>query len=154
MTVIVSKTRPWLFVCCSCSEHDKVQRQRQRQEAAEARLAEQEAESAARQRKAARSDAVSAYKTLLAEVVRDGSASFQTWQPKLVKDPLVCLSGARGGRVASGRGGGGWYVYMRRSLPHGRSRWPAATVCAYKTLLIEGVQTRSFQARQPKRGRR
>jgi hypothetical protein len=106
MTVIVSKTRPWLFVCCSCSEHDKVQRQRQRQEAAEARLAEQEAESAARQRKAARSDAVSAYKTLLAEVVRDGSASFQTWQPKLVKDPLVCLSGARGGRPASGGGAG------------------------------------------------
>lgn len=34
-------------------------------------------------------DAVSAYKTLLAEVVRDPEASFEVWQPKLAKDPLV-----------------------------------------------------------------
>ena len=79
---------------CLCSEHQKAQQQRQRQAAAEARLAEQAAESAARQRKAARSDAVSAYKTLLAEVVRDAEASFQSWLPKLKKDPLV--SGLRG----------------------------------------------------------
>lgn len=70
------------------SEHI-AQQQRQRQAAAEARLAEQAAESAARQRKAARLDAVSAYKTLLAEVVRDPEASFEVWQPKLAKDPLV-----------------------------------------------------------------
>lgn len=77
------------FTPLCCSEHHKAQQQRQRQAAAEARLAEQEAESAARQRKAARGDAVSAYKTLLAEVVRDAGASFQAWQPKLAKDPLV-----------------------------------------------------------------
>jgi hypothetical protein len=81
--------RPPRLRSCCCSEHTKAQQQRQRQAAAEARLAEQEAESAARQRKAARGDAVSAYKTLLAEVVRDAGASFQSWQPKLAKDPLV-----------------------------------------------------------------
>lgn len=74
---------------CLCSEHQKAQQERQRQAAAEARLAEQAAESAARQRHAARSDAVSAYKTLLAEVVRDAGATYNVWQPKLAKDPLV-----------------------------------------------------------------
>lgn len=85
-----------------------VRQQRQRQAAAEARLAEQTAESAARQRKAARIDAVSAYRTLLAEVVRDAGASFSVWQPKLVKDPLVrvldvfCIVGGREGGRARG----------------------------------------------------
>jgi hypothetical protein len=74
--------------------------QQQRQQAAAARMAEQQAESEARQRRAARYDATAAFNTLLSEMVREPGGDFETFLPKLKKDPLVsCLYPADGGLV-------------------------------------------------------
>lgn len=70
-------------------EHATVREQQKRQAAAEARMAEQQAEAESRQRRAARSDATAAFNTLLSELIRDHTAVFEEWLPKLQKDPLV-----------------------------------------------------------------
>lgn len=70
-------------------QHASEREQHERQAAAEARMAEQQAEAESRQRRAARSDANSAFNTLLSELVREPIADFDFWLPKLKKDPLV-----------------------------------------------------------------